>query len=308
MIDFSCKHNIWIQNDDGTKSRMDEPYFKSWKLADGVWRILSSGDYSYLVEGDEEALAIDSGYGAGNIREYMQTLTEKPVRRIANTHDHFDHTANNSYFEMAYMAEATVPLATRPFPSFAGIDFPRDYPITVLQNGDIIPLKGRDLQAFLIPDHAVGSMAFLDRKGRILFSGDEFMGKRKNLKYGLASWLRALEQLAAVRSEFDIMYGGAFKVNGAVIDKMLQAAKLGLETGGEPLTGGPGGPGGSGGPKGPGGPMHGPRFTEEGEKLYDRMFPHPEDMKHPIGEKPENMRKAVFEDVEIIFNIEKINE
>ena len=302
MIDFSCKHNIWIENDDGSKSRMDEPYFKSWKLAEGVWRILSSGDYSYLVEGDDEALAIDSGYGAGNIREYMQTLTGKPVRRIANTHDHFDHTANNSYFEMAYMAEATVPLATRPFPSFEGIDFPRDYPITALQNGDVIPLKGRDIQAILIPDHAVGSMAFLDRKGRILFSGDEFMGKRKNLNGGLTNWYHCLERLYAVRGEFDVMYGGAFTVEGEVVDKMFRAAKLGLETGGEPMTSGPGGLGG------PGGPKFGPRFTEEGEKLYDRMFPHPEDMKGHGGGKPENMRKAVFEDVEIVFDVSKIND
>lgn len=308
MIDFSSKHNIWIDNGDGTRSRMDEPYFKSWKLAEGVWRILSSGDYSYLVEGEDEALAIDSGYGAGNIREYMQTLTDRPVRRIANTHDHFDHTANNSYFEMAYMAEATVPLATKPFPSFSGIKFPKDYPITVLRNGDTVPLKGRDLQAFLIPDHAVDSMAFLDRKGRILFSGDEFMGKRKNLSGGLTSWHHSLERLYAVRDEFDIMYGGAFTVEADVVDKMLQAARIGLETGGEPVQGGPGGPGGPGKPGGPHGPMHGPQFTEDGEKLYDRMFPHPEDMgPHGTG-RPEDMRRCVFEDVEIMFDITKIKE
>ena len=69
MIDFSPKHDCWIRNDDGSLSRMDEPYFRSEKLAEGVWRILSSGDYAYLLEGDEEALAIDCGYGAGNIRE-----------------------------------------------------------------------------------------------------------------------------------------------------------------------------------------------------------------------------------------------
>ena len=300
MIDFSCKHDIWIDNGDGTFSRMDEPYFKSWKLADGVWRVLSSGDYSYLVEGDDEALAIDSGYGAGNIREYMQTLTDKPVHRIANTHDHFDHTANNSYFEMVYMAEASVPLATRPFPSFAGIDFPRDYPVTVLQNGDVIPLKGRDLQAFLIPDHAVGSMAYLDRKGRILFSGDEFMGGRKHINGGLTSWLHSLERLEAVRSEFDVLYGGAFTVPGEVVDKMLKAVRIGIETGGEPMRGGPGGPGG---------PKFGPRFTENGEKLYDRMMPHFEDMKHDgMRGDPATKRRVCFEDVEIIFDANKIND
>lgn len=300
MIDFSSKHNVWIRNDDGTLSRMDEPYFRSWKLAEGVWRVLSSGDYSYLVEGDDEAFAIDSGYGAGNIREYMQTLTEKPVRRIANTHYHFDHTANNSYFEMAYMSEDTVPLATIPYASFEGVTFPRDYPVTVLQNGDMIPLKGRDLQAFLIPDHAVGSMAFLDRKGRILFSGDEFMGKRKKLSGGLSSWIRSLERLAAVRGEFDIMYGGAFTVEGDVVDKLLHAARIGLKTGGEPLTGGFA--------PGPGGPKRTPEYNAEGELVYGRMAPHPGDGGPRGDEKPEDLRRAAYEDAEIIFSITKIHE
>ncbi len=107
---------------------------------------MSDGDYFYLVEGDEEALVIDSGYGCGNVREYCQSLTEKPVRYIANTHDHFDHTANNVYFDCAFMAAESVPLATRPFPSFAGIDFPRDYKIEVIDEGYVFHLGNRDLE------------------------------------------------------------------------------------------------------------------------------------------------------------------
>lgn len=298
MIDFAVKHDVWIKNDDGTLSRMDEPYFRSWKLADGVWRILSSGDYSYLVEGDDEALAIDSGYGAGNIREYMQTLTDKPVRCIANTHDHFDHTANNSYFETAYMSAETKPLATIPFPSFAGIDFPRDYPITVLQDGDYIPLKGRELQAFLIPDHAVGSMAYLDRKGRILFSGDEFMGSKKRIARGLTSWIHSLEKLAAVRDQFDVMYGGAFTMDASVVDRMLICAKNALQNGGEPMSsfGGPGG-------------MHKKPHTDspDGRVVYGRMMPHPEDQNHNDGSKSQNMYHATYEDIELIYDITKVD-
>ena len=84
------------------------------------------------------------------------------------------------------MSAATKPLATIPFPSFAGIDFPRDYPVQIVGDGDVIPLKGRELLVFEIPDHAVGSLAFLDRKERILFSGDEFMlmGKKPERRRG----------------------------------------------------------------------------------------------------------------------------
>ena len=148
MIDFSCKKDIFLEDEDGLIVPMSEPYFRSKLIAPGTWQVLSDGDYSYLLEGDDEALLIDSGYGAGDIRAYCQTLTKKPLSKIANTHDHFDHTANNSYFDLAYMSAETKPLATIPFPSFAGIDFPRDYPVQIVGDGDVIPLKGRELLVF----------------------------------------------------------------------------------------------------------------------------------------------------------------
>lgn len=60
-IDFSSKHNVMIKSDDGSLTPMDQPYFKSTLIAAGTWQILSDGDYMYLVEGDKEAILIDSG-------------------------------------------------------------------------------------------------------------------------------------------------------------------------------------------------------------------------------------------------------
>ena len=166
-IDFSCKHDRLIRNSDGSLLPMDEPYYEVESVAPGTWKILSSGDYSSLVEGEEEAIAIDTGYGAGNIREYLQTLTDKPVKNVINTHDHFDHTANNAYFEIAYMSKETEPLATIPFPSFEGIEFPRDYKKVIVDDGDVIDLGGRTLTIFKIPDHAVGSIVMLDSREKL---------------------------------------------------------------------------------------------------------------------------------------------
>lgn len=296
MIDFSSKHEIWIQNPDGSLSRMDEPYFQSERIAPGTWRIISSGDASYLLEGDDEALAIDSGYGAGNIREFMQTLTEKPVRRIANTHHHFDHTANNSYFERAYMSQAAVPLATIPFPSFEGIDFPRDYPITVVPDGGTVPLKGRDLLALSIPDHAESSLVFLDRKERILFSGDEFMPMGKRLNGGLKSWLENLEKIDQYRGEFDVLWGGAFTMKAAYFDACLSCARYAME---QPDLGPA-----KGGPKGPP-PGMGETEHEKGRIIYDRMAPHPEDRGGSEPISPENLRRVEYAGTSILFDITK---
>lgn len=184
IIDFSSKYDVLIRNRDGSLLPMDEPYFESRCIAPGTWCIRTDGDAVYLVEGNDQAVVIDSGYGAGNLREYCQRLTEKPVRYIVNTHDHFDHTANNAYFDKAYMTAATRPLATRPYPSFAGIDFPRDYPVEIVRDGDKLDLGGRTLEVLEIPDHAAGSIALLDSRERILFSGDEITGSFKIVRVG----------------------------------------------------------------------------------------------------------------------------
>jgi len=169
-IDFSARHDVMIQNDDGSLTPMDVPYFKSTLIAPGTWQILADGDYLYLVEGDDEALVIDSGYGAGNIREYCQNLTKKPIKNIVNTHYHFDHTANNAYFDAAYMSAETKAKATIPYPSFAGINFPRDYPVVIIGEGYKFQLGNRELEVFEISNHTEGGIALLDRRERILFT------------------------------------------------------------------------------------------------------------------------------------------
>lgn len=223
-IDFSCKHDVLIRNEDGNLIPMDEPFYESKEIASGTFRILSDGDYSYLVVGDDEALAIDTGYGCGNIREYCQSLTPKPVRYVANTHDHFDHTANNAYFDGAFMSKETKELATIPFPSFEGINFPKDYPIYIIEEGYKFQLGNRELETFFIPDHAVGSLAFLDKRERILFSGDEIM-EFKFIKTSVENFAKNLEKLKARRDEFDWICAGADSmIDAQIVDNFLSCA------------------------------------------------------------------------------------
>ena len=72
-VDWSCMSDILIEDEEGDIRPMSEPYFKATPLAEGVWQVLSDGDYSYAVEGDEELVVIDGGMGAGNIRAFCQT-------------------------------------------------------------------------------------------------------------------------------------------------------------------------------------------------------------------------------------------
>jgi glyoxylase-like metal-dependent hydrolase (beta-lactamase superfamily II) len=294
-IDFSSKHDILIRNEDGSLTPMDVPYFKSTLVAPGTWQILSDGDYSYLVEGDEEALVIDSGYGAGNIREYCQGLTSKPVRNIANTHDHFDHTANNGYFERAYMSAETKKKATLPFPSFQGIEFPRDYPVEVIGDGYRIQLGNRELEAFEIPNHASGSLAFLDRRERILFSGDEIMPMGIRLNCSVARFEENMRKIAARRGEYDRLCAGFGVFEASYVDEFLANARYILA-------------GHEGERAKPRARPAAPAAPEGGPVVYDRRMPRPGDVPRNIGQTNEYLRTMTHAGCDITYDVRRVKD
>jgi glyoxylase-like metal-dependent hydrolase (beta-lactamase superfamily II) len=295
QIDFSSQHDILIRNPDGSLQPLDEPFFQSTPVAPGTWQILSDGDYSYLVEGDDEALVIDSGYGCGNIREYCQTLTDKPISKIANTHDHFDHTANNSYFDCAYMSAKTKELATIPFPSFEGIDFPRDYPVQVIGQGFKFQLGNRELETFELTDHTLGGLCFLDPKERILFSGDELWPLAKALgRVSVELFEKQLSAIADHRGEFDKLCGGNGIHEGIWIDRYLECARY-ILAGHEGL------------PIPPVQSPSKPEFAPGVQVIYDRMLPRPQDRHYPSAEGQEYKRLMEYSGCKITYDIRRIH-
>lgn len=263
-IDFSGKHEVLIRNGDGSLLPMDAPYYEAKEVVPGVWQIMSSGDYSYCIAGKERAAAIDTGYGAGNLRVFLEQLCGLPVRTVINTHSHFDHTANNTYFDQAYMAHKAIPLATIPFASFAGIDFwEMDYERIGVGEGFICDLGDKTLEIFDIPDHTEDGIAILDRTDRILFTGDEFMAFGKILSHAsLAEFYGYTQKLLEHRNEFDRICAGGGVFPASLLenyDKCAQYILSGHQ--GEPFDGKAHRPEQL--PKGP-----------DGETVYDRMMPH----------------------------------
>jgi hypothetical protein len=164
-----------------------------------------------------------------------------------------------------------------------------------IPEGGTIPLKGRDLLALSIPDHAESSMLFLDRKERILFTGDEFMPMGKRLNGGLKSWLENLEKIDQYRSEFDMLYGGAFVMKAAFFDACLACAKYAME---HPDLGA------ADGPKGPPPGMM-KQDPNETRTIYDRIAPHPEDRGGSAVIAPENQKRVEYAGTSIMFDISK---
>ena len=280
LVDFSSKHDILLHHKDGSYTPMDEPYYEVTQIDESTYQTMSSGDYHYLVVGDEEGIAIDTGYGAGNLREFLERLCGKPVRSVINTHHHFDHSANNCYFETAYMGREAVDKVSVPYVSFDGMDFFKDsYDKQVVGDGDVIPLKGRELEIFEIGDHTEDGIAILDRKNRILFTGDEFMPGMKGFNGSVSRWKTYMDKLAAHRAEFDVLCGGPAKLPAEVFDAFMEATDMILagKQSPEPLP--------------EGGHMPGPLPDYNGHKVYDCQMPHIEDIpKHGFdGEHHDNL-------------------
>lgn len=301
-IDFSPRHGVLIRNPDGTLTPMDQPWFQSTLIAPGVWQVLSEGDYSYVIQGDKQAITVDSTYGAGNIRAYEQTLTRKPLRFVVNTHEHFDHTADNAYFDRAFMSAYARTRATIPFPSFAGISFPRDYPITVIKEGHVFHLGNRDLEVFDVPNHTMGDIALLDRKARLLFAGDLFsVGTMPiNGASSVARFAAILRKLATHRRDFDRIAGGYRIEDAAIVDHCLANAEYilaGHE--GVPVSA----------QSGP--PVAQPRPSDQpappGAVVYTRHMPHPGDGGQGRGGTPNpDLRRMTYAGCTITYNIRHI--
>ncbi|MCM1123734.1 MAG: MBL fold metallo-hydrolase [Eubacterium sp.] len=291
-IDFSCKHEVLLEDEEGNRLPMDVPYYHTELIAPGTWQIDSDGDYFYLVEGENEALVIDGGYGCGNTRAFCQSLTEKPVRRIANTHDHFDHTANNCYFDCVYMSQETQPLATVPFPSFSGIDFPRDYAVEIIDEGYVFDLGGRKVETFKCPDHAVGSLMFLDRKEGILFCGDELcMPFGKALNGSVEHVWKMLGKLEERMDEIRVLYGGPGRGETEIIRRLRENMRYILD-GHE------------------GKPLESHENVEESKPeeqiVYARRMPHAPDRHKDDPADIPFMREMDYADIKVIYDVRKV--
>ena len=139
-------------------------------LEEGLWLLDDAGESTcYVLCGTERAMVIDTVNGAENLLEIVRTLTGLPLI-VVNTHGHCDHIWGNVYFDEAWMNPADNALAAAHFAMREGGAAP--CPFRPLEIGQRIDLGGEEVEIVGLPGHTPGSIGVLDRKRRLLFSGD----------------------------------------------------------------------------------------------------------------------------------------
>lgn len=147
--------------------------------------------HSYLLNGTERSLLIDTGLGISNIYEAVIKRTDKPITAVA-THIHWDHIGGHKYFPDFYAHSAELDWLNGKFPlsletikqmvvercdlptgfNIDGYTFFQGMPTKVLTDHDIIEIGTRKIEVLHTPGHSPGHLCFWDQERGYLFTGD----------------------------------------------------------------------------------------------------------------------------------------
>lgn len=166
-------------------------YFTHKRITESTIQITDLTDvHCFLVEGSEKAALIDTGTGAGNLKNYVETLTDKPVI-VLLTHGHCDHAGGAAPFEKVFLSRADWNLVEH----HASMDMKMDYvkfcspdhfeqltekdfcPVRTsgylpLVNGQTFELGGVTLEIIAVPGHTHGMCCILNVQERTILFGD----------------------------------------------------------------------------------------------------------------------------------------
>lgn len=155
--------------------------------------------YVVINEEAKEALVIDPGEQAKDIRAFMQKQGVTPVA-ILLTHGHFDHTGaveelKGSYGIPVYAAKKEKSVLSEPNLSMA------DYTLTAdewLEDEEKLSLAGFNLTVIATPGHTPGGCCFYFEEEKVLFSGDtlfcESVGRTDFPGGSMSALIRAIRE------------------------------------------------------------------------------------------------------------------
>lgn len=205
-------------------------FFTARRIFENVTQIEGLGrELCYLVEGNDRALLIDGLTGVGSLKAFVRELTDLPVT-LALTHGHVDHAGASFEYgaclmhpddvallyahgvperRFGFVQRETEPGAFKPvMEDVVPLCAVRTLP---LYDGAKIDLGIVELEIIGVPGHSHGTLVFLDRAHRAVYSGDACNPNTLLALEGSATietYRESLLHFASFADEFDCLYGG----------------------------------------------------------------------------------------------------
>jgi glyoxylase-like metal-dependent hydrolase (beta-lactamase superfamily II) len=239
------------------------PYVEVYQFRDNLYALLTEnndggGDvWMFLIVGPEKAMLIDTAFGLGDVKGLVDAISGGKPLIVANTHEHYDHAYGNCRFDKVYCHEFLVPYLQMQHEhmwdylfddyndniwlEYDRKDLPKfkKYEIVGVKDGHMFNLGGDyEVELVFTGGHSAGHAAFIDKKDRIVFIGDDIISDTAGCgsinvtrpgphaeNTSLKVWRDNLKRLIDRMDEFDYVYPGHFMldIENAVMLDTLQA-------------------------------------------------------------------------------------
>lgn len=207
--------------------------------------ILPCGVCVYLVQGTNGAVLLDTGFGIGDLRSFVESLITTPYH-VWLSHGHLDHAGGSAQFEEVFLSPADFALEKRhniwqrrydeiiSGPDGAPADFTaqdlqpsRTAPYSPLKTNAVLKLGGVQVQAIPVPGHTAGMQVFLIPEDRVAIFGDACGEMTLLAKEMLPTYVAALRHLQVYQDQFDTVLRnhGAFWSDKRILQDNLELAE-----------------------------------------------------------------------------------
>lgn len=227
-------------------------YYNVIQVKEGVYHIGSAeGVFMDLFVGSKQALLWDTGYGFGNLRHTVETLTDKPLI-VVNSHGHLDHACGNfqfkdcpvymhlkdkSSYEYFNSKDARRDNIERVKNTKEGLpsDFDEEYYIHApikdtieINEGDQFDLGGITLTVKEVPGHTAGSIGLIYEEEQWFYAGDAmnpFVWLFLPDAQPLSVYLETLEKAKTFACKKLCISHHAEALDYAILDSFIRCAK-----------------------------------------------------------------------------------
>lgn len=222
------------------------PYTEVYQFRENVYGLFAqncdglSDVWQYLIVGPEKAMLIDTAYGLGDTEGLCMEISGGKPLIVVNTHDGPDHCLGNIRYEKVYCYEEEVEaIRAKNVPGcfdylfdengnniwlqFDRKDLPewKEYELIGVPDHTVFNLGGdHDIELIFTGGHSGGHAVFLDKKSRILFTGDVVTsdgiicgqgprpGFENSRNRNIETFREHLEPICRRFGEFDYLYPG----------------------------------------------------------------------------------------------------